>query len=91
MSSTTGQGATAARVMSPATRMVASVIKPLARSFSVRITSIGYQSDGPSHQNIGTDSWSGGSDHQSTNIVSLAHQTGDPATKWDERSHCVFS
>ena len=90
MSPTTGQGTTTARVMSPATRMVASVIRPLARSFSDQITSICCQSDGFSHQNVGTDRQSGGSNHWTTDIICLAHQTDELATKWGEGTHCVF-
>ena len=91
MSSTTGQMATTARVMSPATRMVASVIKPLANSFSDWIASIGCQSDGFSYQNVGANHRSGGSNHQTIDIIYLAHRIGDPTTKCSEKSHCVFS
>ena len=90
MSPTTGQGANTARVMSLATRMVASIISPLARNFSDRITSICCQSDGSSHQNIGIDRRSGGTNHWTTDIICLTHQTDELATKWGEGTHCVF-
>ena len=92
MSSTTGQGEIAARAMSLATRMVASVIKPLAaNSFSDQIGSIGCQSDGFIYQNVGADHQSGGSNHWTADVIYLAHRTGDLATKCSEKSHCVFS
>ena len=86
MSLTTRQGAIATRAMSPATRMVALVVKPLANSFSDRIASIGCLSDGF----VGTDRRSGGSNHWTTDIICLAHQTDELATKWGEGTHCVF-
>ena len=70
--------------------MVALVIKPLARSFSDRIANIDCQSDGSNHQNIGGDRWSGGFNHLITDIICLAHWTGDLATKWGEGTHYVF-
>ena len=91
MSSTIGQRATTARVTSLATRMVASVIKPLANNFSDWIASIGCQSDGSSYLNVSANHRSGGSNHQTTDIIYLAHQIGDPTTKCSEKSHCVFS
>ena len=87
MSLTTRQGAIATRAMSPATRMVALVIKPLANSFSDRIASIGCLSDGF----VGTDRRSGGSIHRTTDVICLAYRISDPATKGSENSHCVFS
>ena len=76
--------------MSRATKMVASIIRPLARSFSDRIANIDCQSDGSNHQNIGGDRWSGGFNHRITDIICLAHWTGDLATKWGEGTHYVF-